>query len=140
MTATTLHATTVDLDGQGVLITGASGSGKSSLALQLIALGARLVADDQTALVAKNGQLWASRPASLPPLIEARGVGLMHAPLADRTAIALAVDMNRGETNRLPPSRQVTHLGCPIPLLHKAEGLHFAPAILIYLRHGREAP
>ena len=35
-------------DGRGLLILGPSGAGKSALALQLIALGARLVADDRT--------------------------------------------------------------------------------------------
>jgi len=43
-----LHASCVCLEGRAVLIRGASGSGKSGLALQLIALGAALVADDRT--------------------------------------------------------------------------------------------
>ena len=43
-----LHATCVAVDGRGLLILGPSGSGKSALALQLIALGAQLVADDRT--------------------------------------------------------------------------------------------
>jgi HPr kinase/phosphorylase len=41
-----LHASAVSLDGNGVLICGASGTGKSTLALQLMALGAELIADD----------------------------------------------------------------------------------------------
>jgi len=40
------HASCVDFDGKGVLILGASGSGKSSLALACMSLGARLVGDD----------------------------------------------------------------------------------------------
>ena len=43
-----VHATTIDIAGLGVLVMGASGSGKSDLALRLIAAGALLVADDQT--------------------------------------------------------------------------------------------
>ena len=43
---TQMHATTVALRGRGLLILGPSGSGKSTLALQLMAVGARLVADD----------------------------------------------------------------------------------------------
>ena len=43
-----LHASCIDIDGRGILILGESGSGKSTLAIQLIALGASLVADDKT--------------------------------------------------------------------------------------------
>ena len=45
---TLLHASCVSINGNGVLICGSSGSGKSSLAINLIALGAELVADDRT--------------------------------------------------------------------------------------------
>ena len=34
-----LHATTIALEGQGLMILGPSGSGKSSLALELMAVG-----------------------------------------------------------------------------------------------------
>ncbi len=44
---TQLHASAVAVDGRGCLITGASASGKSTLALEMIALGAELVADDR---------------------------------------------------------------------------------------------
>ena len=47
---TIVHASCVARDGRAVLIRGASGSGKSGLALQLMALGAGLVADDRTRL------------------------------------------------------------------------------------------
>ena len=43
---TILHASTVAIAGRGLLILGASGAGKSALALSLIALGAMLVADE----------------------------------------------------------------------------------------------
>ena len=45
-----LHASAVALDGRGALLLGASGAGKSGLALRLMALGARLVADDRVLL------------------------------------------------------------------------------------------
>ena len=49
-----MHATCVDINGSGVLIVGRSGSGKSSLAINLLALGSTLVADDQCELVKKK--------------------------------------------------------------------------------------
>ena len=50
----TQHATCVDIKGSGVLIVGDSGSGKSGLAIGLIALGASLVADDQCEILIEN--------------------------------------------------------------------------------------
>jgi HPr kinase/phosphorylase len=42
-----VHGSVVSLAGRGMLILGASGSGKSALALRLIGRGAALVADDR---------------------------------------------------------------------------------------------
>ena len=70
-----IHATCVDINGSGVLIVGSSGSGKSSLAINMLALGSKLVADDQCELVRKNNRFRISKPASLPNSIEIRGVG-----------------------------------------------------------------
>ena len=75
----TLHASCVALDGRGVLILGRSGAGKSSLALELMALGARLVADDRTVLHADDGAPVASCPPAILGKIEARGVGILAA-------------------------------------------------------------
>ena len=63
--ALTLHATCVAVEGRGVLITGPSGSGKSSLALALMAHGARLVADDRVTLSLREGTLWATCPETI---------------------------------------------------------------------------
>jgi len=76
-----LHATAVAFEGKGVLITGRSGSGKSSLALQLMAIGHTLIADDQTDVTRHADRLWASAPPSIKGMIEARGVGILHARL-----------------------------------------------------------
>ena len=42
----TIHGTALEIDGKGVLIIGKSKSGKSTTAIQLIALGSKLIADD----------------------------------------------------------------------------------------------
>ena len=55
----TIHATCVAIDGQAVLLTGPSESGKSDLALRLIDRGATLVSDDYTIVRRVAGRLLA---------------------------------------------------------------------------------
>ena len=51
---TNIHASCVAMGGHGVLLLGASGAGKSDLALRLIDEGAQLVADDRTLLFTRR--------------------------------------------------------------------------------------
>ena len=60
-----IHASCVAFGGKGVLLLGASGAGKSSLALRLVDDGARLVADDRCDLFPRGGKLHARAPASI---------------------------------------------------------------------------
>lgn len=136
---TLIHATTIAHAGRAALIRGASGSGKSALALQLIALGAELVADDRTVLRRKGEQLIASAPDALRGRIEARGVGILAAPIAGPTPVALIIDMDAAETERLPPRRETEVLGVTLQLQKNADMPHFPAAILSYLTHGRIA-
>lgn len=129
-----IHASTVALDGRAVLIMGRSGSGKSALALALMAAGARLVADDRTVLRAGPAGPVASAPASIAGRIEARGVGILHAEAEPEARVVCAVDLDRTERARLPEPRCLTLCGHVIRLFHKVESVHFAPAILQYLR------
>ncbi|WP_210529377.1 HPr kinase/phosphorylase [Rubellimicrobium arenae] len=136
-----LHATTVAWRGRAVLIRGASGSGKSSLGLELMAWGARLVADDRTELRAGgHGQVIARCPAAIRGLIEARGLGLLEARAVEEAVVALVVDLDRIEPERLPPWREEVILGVPLPCVHKPESGHFAAGILQYLKSGRSVP
>jgi len=134
-----IHATAVSYQGRGLLITGAAGSGKSGLALELMALGARLVADDQVEIWRAGAALMAEAPAAIRGRIEARYVGILNAEPAGPTEIALAVDLDVAETERLPPRRSTNLLGVMIPLLHNADIPHFPAAILLYLSQGRSA-
>lgn len=136
---TILHASCVARDGRAVLILGASGSGKSGLALQLMALGAGLVADDRTRLWREGDALMADAPPALRGRIEARQVGILTAPPAGPTPVALVIDMDETETDRLPDHRLVTLLGADIPLARKSELAHFPAAILTYLCGTRDA-
>ena len=136
---TILHATTVAVAGRGLLIMGPSGAGKSALALKLLTRGAALVADDQTEITLTDGQLVARCPAPLRGLIEARGLGLLHAPAIDSAVLSLVVDLSQAETERLPPRRKVTILGCALDLVLQVQNDHFPDALMLYLRHGRHA-
>jgi HPr kinase/phosphorylase len=141
ITATeTLHATCVAVDGRGLLILGPSGSGKSALALRLISRGAVLVSDDRTRLELAGDRLQASCPnPDLQGMIEARGVGILRAPSEAKAEVALVVDLGQPEPDRLPPHRTVTILGKAVSLVLHVQNDHFPDALMLYLRHGREA-
>lgn len=132
-----LHASCVAVGDDAVLIFGASGAGKSSLALRLMALGATLVADDRVLLTVNDSQLVARSPASIKNLIEARGIGILNAVALDHAFVRLAIDLDQVEVERIPPRREVTLLHCHIPLLHRVDAIHLAPAILQWLHAGR---
>ncbi len=130
-----LHATAVAVGDRAVLITGASGSGKSSLALEMMARGATLVADDRVILSLSGADVMLTCPDPLCGMIEARGVGLLHARHRSPVALALVVDMDQTEIDRLPPHRTITYLSQTFPLLHNVDTRHFPAAVLQYL-HG----
>ena len=133
-----LHASAVALEsGAALLILGPSGSGKSALALELMALGAVLVSDDQVDLQRDGADIWLSAPGAIRGRIEARQVGILSARTLDRARLCLAVDMAETETDRLPPRRSTKLLGVAIPLLHNVDKRHFPASILQYLMAGR---
>ncbi|WP_380779406.1 HPr kinase/phosphorylase [Sphingomonas sp. R86520] len=99
-----LHATTVAIDGVAVLIEGASGSGKSDLALRLIDRGAILVSDDQTLVVRSGKALLARAPATIAGRIEVRGIGILAMPHADAVPVGLLVRVD-GAIERMPERR-----------------------------------
>ena len=139
MNAQIFHASCVAWQGHGALILGRSGAGKSALALQLMAFGADLVSDDRTELLAEADVLTARAPATIQGLIEARGVGLMRVPFVPKAEIALVIDLDQPEPNRLPPQREITLLGISRPLVLAVPQPHFPAAILCYLKGSRFA-
>lgn len=91
---TRLHATTVAINGHGVAIMGASGSGKSDLALRLIDRGAVLVSDDYTEFSNEDGLLIASPPNSISGLIEVRGLGIVTRAHCQNVSVKLIIDLD----------------------------------------------
>jgi HPr kinase/phosphorylase len=132
----TVHATCVAVGDRAVLLAGASGTGKSSIALELMAYGATLVSDDQVVLVAESDVIVASAPPAIAGLIEARGLGVLKARAKDGATIAMVVDLDVSTSDRMPERRVVTLLGCDLPLFHRPDGVNLAPAILQFLRAG----
>ncbi|GHC64487.1 HPr kinase/phosphorylase [Neogemmobacter tilapiae] len=134
------HASCVAFGARGLLIRGASGSGKSSLALAMMARGAALIADDVTRLAVRNGQLVATCPPQGRGLIEARNMGILRtARVQDQTILALVADLDDVETERLPVARHCDILGVTLDLVRRIDGPHFADALLCYLEGQRHA-
>ena len=94
------HGVYMDVYGLGVLITGASGIGKSEIALELITRGHRLIADDMVELVREGPDILVGRsPKSLRYHMEIRGLGVLNvrdlfgaASLTDTKRVGLVVE------------------------------------------------
>jgi HPr kinase/phosphorylase len=123
--ADNLHASAVQLAGKGVVIFGASGSGKSSLALELLRQVLRdgkdawLISDDRVAFDRRGGDLIAMPPAPLAGLVEVRGSGIhpiRHIPFAGLHLLVELVEESMAL--RMPPEapRMVAH-GISLPCL-----------------------
>lgn len=73
-----MHGVMVDVYGEGLMITGDSGIGKSEAAIELIRRGHRLVADDVVELRKTNDHtLVGTSPTVTKHLIELRGIGII---------------------------------------------------------------
>lgn len=77
-TTTNIHGCMISYRGVGMLIMGASGSGKSEAAIGLLEKGAALVADDKVKIKKANGLLTASTEDFSRGFIEMRGVGIIN--------------------------------------------------------------
>lgn len=115
----TIHATTVSLDGAGVILRGPSGSGKSDLAIRLINEGARLVADDQTVLFVEHGRLMAQPPREIEGKMEVRGIGIVRMGSPAISPVAIVIDMaDVDDVPRMQEFEPIELVGQTVPRIH----------------------
>lgn len=76
----TRHGVLIEVYGEGILIVGESGVGKSETAVELVKRGHRLVADDAVEIrKVSNKSLVGSSPDNIRHFLELRGVGIINA-------------------------------------------------------------
>ena len=93
-----IHASAVSIDGHGLLITGPSRSGKSRLALALIAASRPacpivLIGDDRILLSTRADDFVARPHPRIAGFIERRGLGIVASPHADEVPVAGVVEL-----------------------------------------------
>ncbi len=74
---TSLHGVLMSIYGQGILLTGESGTGKSEIALELIRRGHLLVADDRVDTKLVHNEIIGAAPPVLAGMLEIRGIGII---------------------------------------------------------------
>ena len=134
--AAQLHASAVAVEGRGCLITGRAGAGKSTLAIEMVALGAELVADDRVDIRRADGALVLSAPPAIAGLVEARGAGILRLRARDEAPLALIVDLDEAERERLPDGRRRELLGVSCALLLGRGRAGLAAIAIVLLRAG----
>lgn len=76
----TRHGVLVEVYGEGILLLGESGVGKSETAIELVKRGHRLIADDAVEIrKVSNKTLVGSSPENIRHFIELRGIGIVNA-------------------------------------------------------------
>jgi serine kinase of HPr protein (carbohydrate metabolism regulator) len=142
---TTIHASAVLVGARAVLIRGAAGAGKSSLALALLRAGAsgtfgfaRLVGDDRVHLEAAHGRLLVRPAAALAGLIEVRGLGIRRVSFEPLAVVGLAVDLEAADSERVPAAATAVAeiKGVAIPRLAVAPGADAFACVYAALRTG----
>lgn len=104
---TSIHGVLVEIKGMGVLLTGASGVGKSETALGLVQRGHRLIADDRVDVYQKDhNTVMGESPKILRHLMEIRGIGIIDVmnlfgvgAIKNRAEIQLVINLVNWDAN-----------------------------------------
>jgi serine kinase of HPr protein (carbohydrate metabolism regulator) len=137
-----VHASAVLVGDRAVLIRGPSGSGKSRLAFDLILAGrsgqlppAVLVGDDRVHLDTSAGKLLVRPAGELAGLIEIRGLGIRRCDFAGEAEVALVVDLNAADAERLPPPEalEIRLNGVLLPRIPVSAGFSPLPLVVAAL-------
>ncbi len=144
-----VHASAVKVGHRAVLIRGASGTGKSRLAFDLILAGragqippAVLVGDDRVHLRASQGQLMVQPARELAGLIEIRGLGIRRCDFVEDAIVGLVVDLAAPDAERMPPPEalQTQISGTKIPRIPVGLGFAAFPLVIAALTMTASSP
>lgn len=122
-----VHATCVAINGHGMLLMGASGSGKSDLALRLIDRGAVLVSDDYCACSGHDGTLFIAPPERIAGKLEVRHIGIITLPYATNVPVALAIGLDDKPPRMPDGSSLIAVAGVNLPFVQLAPREASAP-------------
>jgi serine kinase of HPr protein (carbohydrate metabolism regulator) len=119
-----LHATAVVICDRGILIRGAPGSGKTTLALALMTAArnagrhAALLADDQVLLSRRQGRLVGLAPSPIAGLAEVRGLTPQPVAHVSSAVVDLVVTLvDERDAPRYSEPRWYEMVGCRLPEL-----------------------
>ncbi len=115
--AFTRQSTCVAIKDRAVLIEGASGMGKSSLALALIDRGAQLIGDDGVLLRNCHGRLHAQPHPNTRGLLEVRNLGILPFPCREEAQVALVVTLDDGAPRFIEAADSLVIGGVSLPAL-----------------------
>jgi HPr kinase/phosphorylase len=128
-----LHGTAVAIEGQGVLLRGPAGAGKSSMALRLMAEGAVLIADDLVAIRRDGKTLTIDLPAAVDNrfrgAIERRGSGIENHLCFGPAPLVLVADLRPGSKDWAENRAEFLGLPCRLVVLDP-----FQPRVVRSLR------
>ena len=127
----TRHGVLIEIYGEGVMILGESGVGKSETAIELVKRGHRLIADDAVEIrKASNITLVGSSPDNIRHFLELRGIGIVNArqlfgigAVKMSTKIDMVVEMELWNPEKTydrmgVDTHYMTILGVKVPLLN----------------------
>lgn len=123
-----IHGVLIEVHGEGVIITGDSGIGKSETALEMVKRGHRLVADDAVEIYRMSRtQVIGEAPEMIRYLMELRGVGVIDvrkifgvSSVLERSKIDLVVNFEHWEKGKMYDrlgldEENISYLGVKVP-------------------------